>query len=745
MPLPHLARGPVRAAATGLLLFAATVASAQGPSQRPPQRSDQSSAVEHRVYRTSRNVTLDGRFTEPDWALADSITDFRQKDPVEGAPSTERTVVRLLATPEGLAVGWSLYDSDAAHIVRSQVRRDAELRSDDYVSMGIDGLHDRRSAFFFRTNANGAMWDGEHVDAETGNESWDGVWDVRTSITHEGWFAEMLIPWATLRYAEGDSIMGMNFRRFMPRKNEETLWRAWRRTEGLRFLEKEGIVGNLDGLPRRPRIEARPYVSGESRLAERRYFTIRGDTLLTPSASDGGIGLDIKAPITNTITADLTINPDFAQAEVDRQIVNLTRFPLFFPEQRPFFTEGSAIFDFGRPREAQLFYSRRIGLGASGNPVTIPFGVRMQGRAGSRQVGFLAARTSGEERTTNAVLRVKQDLLGRGYIGAMGIFAGETGRPASTAGGIDFSLPYIVQGGQNLVVAGNASWSRDSVGGAVGGHYRLVVDYPNDNADVVLRLDRIEAAYDPALGFVAQRGIHRVAGNTQWTPRPRTRNRYIRRYEFNVAGYDLVWGIGGGLDNASFSVKPFGLQFQNGDRVEVQLRRRFDAPRNGFDLFTDARVLPGQYWWTRSEVQYSGAEARAVRMQVTASTGTFYDGTSRELNASVRLRRAPHVLLTLDGQVSDVTLPTARFTANTVRLRADYAFNPRLNTTLFAQWDNQSERASTNARLRWTVKPGSDLYVVWNSGWQTGLDRPIPWTRPSRGGLVAKYVYFFRA
>ena len=726
----------ILAAAVGLLVFAA-------PGRA--QRALQINGVEHRAYRTSRNIALDGRFTEPDWAQADSITDFRQKDPVEGAPSTERTVVRLLATPSGLAIGWWLYDSDAKHIVRSQVRRDAELRSDDYVSMGIDGLHDKRSAFYFRTNANGAMWDGEHVDIERGNESWDGVWDVRTSITNEGWFAEMLIPWATLRYAEGDSVMGMNFRRFMPRKNEETLWRAWRRTEGLRFLEKEGIVGNLDGLPRRPRVEARPYLSGESRLPERRYFAVRGDTTLLPAGSDGNIGLDIKAPITNTLTADITINPDFAQAEVDRQVVNLTRFPLFFPEQRPFFTEGAAIFDYGRPREAQLFYSRRIGLGANGNPVTIPLGVRMQGRAGSRQVGFLAARTSGEEKTTNAVLRVKQDFLGRGYIGAMGTFAGETGRPASTAGGLDFFLPYIVRGGQNFIVEGNAAWSRDSVGGVAGGHYRLMFDFPNDKADIVLRLDRIEAGYDPALGFVSQRGIHRVAGNTSFTPRPRKRSKYIRRYEFNLASYDLVWGINGGLDNASFSVRPFGLQFQNGDRVEASVRRRFDAPDETFGLFTNARVLPGQYWWTRTEVQYQGAEPRAVKVQLTASTGEFYDGRSSDVTASVRLRRAPHMLLTLDGQISDVALPTARFTANTVRLRADYAFNPRLNTTLFAQWDNQSQRASTNARVRWTVKPGSDLYVVWNSGWQTGLDRPIPFTRPSRGGLVAKYVYFFRA
>ncbi len=727
MPIPNVFRRRTALLLAGTLLLAVPV----------------HAQMDFRVRRTAQPITLDGRLTEADWALADSVTDFRQRDPAEGAPASERTVVRVLSTPAGMAIGWWCYDTDAARIVRSQLRRDAELRTDDYVSLAIDGLHDKRSGFYFRTNANGAMWDGEHVDVETGNESWDGVWDVRTQVTDAGFFIEMLIPWATLRYAEGDSVMGMNFRRFMPRKNEEVLWRAWKRTEGFRFLEREGMVSGLDSLPRRPRIEARPYVSGETRMPERQYFAVRGDSLLVPGGSEGSIGLDIKAPISNTLTADITINPDFAQVEVDRQIVNLSRFPLFFPEQRPFFTEGSAIFDFGRPQQAQMFYSRRVGLGANGTPVTIPFGVRVQGRAGGRQVGFLAARTAGDEKTTNAVLRVKQDVLGRGYIGAMGTFAGQTGRPASATGGVDFSLPYIVQGGQNLVVQGNAAWSRDSIGGDVGGHYRLVVDYPNDNADIVVRYDRIDAAYDPALGFVQQRGIHRLAGNTQLSPRPRTRSA-IRRYEFNLIGYDLVWGIGGGLDNASFNIKPLGLQFQTGDRIEFNVRRRYDAPGADFTLFPGATVAAGEYWWSRADVSYNGADARAVRFSLNASTGEFYDGRSTEVSGSVRVRRIPHILATLDVSRSAVTLATSRFTANTVRLRGDYAFSPRLNATLFAQWDNQSNRASTNARVRWTVKPGSDLFVVWNSGWPTGLDRPIPWSRPARGGLVAKYVYFFR-
>ncbi|MEN9509353.1 MAG: hypothetical protein RLZZ621_1916 [Gemmatimonadota bacterium] len=697
-----------------------------------------------RVYRTSGNITLDGRLTEPAWAAADSITDFRQRDPRVGEPVSERTVVRLLATPQGLAVGWWCYDRDPAGIVRSQLRRDAELRTDDYVSMGIDGLHDRRSAFYFRSNANGAMWDGEHIDQETGNESWDGVWDVRARVTDEGYVIEMLIPWATLRYAQGDSLMGMNFRRFQPRKNEEALWRAWRRTEGLRFLEKEGLVGGFADLPARPRIEARPYVAGDAAMAERRYFPVRGDSVIGSAARNGNIGLDIKAPITNTLTADVTINPDFAQAEVDRQIVNLTRFPLFFPEQRSFFTEGAAIFDFGRPQQAQLFYSRRIGLGANGIPTTIPLGVRVQGRSRSRQLGMLAVRSDEADDVTSGVFRVKQDLLGRGYLGAMATYAGRQSGTTGLAGGVDFFLPYIVNGGENLIIQGNAAWSQDSVGAARGGHYRLMVDYPNDRADIVVRVDRIETAYNPTLGFVQQRGIHRVAGNTQISPRPR-RSKYIRRYEFNLLAYDFVWGIQGGLDNASLGIKPFGLQMQSGHRFEVNFRRRFDAPTDAFGVFPGVSIAPGAYWWNRAEVQFNMAEASAARLTLNASTGEFYDGRSTEFTGSLRVRRAPHVLTTIDASRALVLLPNGRFAANTFRLRSDYAFSPRLNATVFAQWDNQSKRASTNARVRWTLKPGSDLFVVWNSSWPTGLERPIPWLRPSRGGLVAKYVYFFRA
>ncbi|MFN8668741.1 MAG: DUF5916 domain-containing protein [Gemmatimonadaceae bacterium] len=738
LPVPLAAR-------VALVTFAMAMAGA--PSHASPQAAPDSSA-HPRAYRTKEAIRLDGTLDEADWARADSITDFRQKEPTEGGPPSVRTVVRLLATPNGLAIGWWCYDHDPATIRRTQLRRDAALRSDDYVSMMIDGLSDRRSAFYFRTNSNGAMWDGEHIDNENGNEEWDGIWDARTQITAEGWTAEMLIPWATLRYPKDVQSMGMLFRRFLPRTNEEILWRAWRRTEGLRFLEREGAIDGLDHLPPRAIAEFRPYVLGEARPPERFFRGDGSDSVTAEALQRGDMGLDVKVPVTATLTADLTFRPDFAQSEVDRQIVNLTRFPLFFPERRTFFTEGAATFSFGREQQTQMFYSRRIGLGSGGTPVTIPAGARMQGRVGKYVVGLLAAATSGNEDARDFVARARRDVFKRGYVGAIATLSDRPARPGSLAGGLDYNLPFVVNG-NNLIFMGNAAWSRDSTGATPGAHYRFVIDYPNDRADIVTRFDRVEAGYNPALGFVQQRGIYRWGGSTSIQPRPR-HSRLVRKFDFNFLNYDVVWRDGSGstgvraMDNANFSVRPLGIQFQSGDRVELNAIRRFDAPDVDFEIAPGIAVPAGGYWWNRAEVKYTGSNVRTWAIEATASTGAFYDGNRNDLSFVGKLRQQPHLEFSLEYERNDISLPAGAFVANTIRFRGDYAVSPRLTFTAFAQADDRSDRAALNARMRWTQSPGSDLFIVWNSVWPTLFERSFDLMKPQNGGLVVKYVRFFR-
>jgi len=757
-----------------VLPLAAAPLSAQSAQRAPAAPAGAARTAS--VRGIAEHPRLDGALNEAVWARADSITDFTQRDPAEGQPASERTVVRLLAAPDGLWIGVWAFDREPAGIRHAQLRRDAEFETDDAITLMLSPMEDRRTAFLFSVNPNGALGDAEILNFESESPEWDGVWDARARITTEGWQAEILIPWHTLRYRRGADTWGFNVRRFIRRKNEESLWRGWRRPEGIRFLERQGTVAGFrqlggalpEGLPRRALAEVRPYVASTARLTERAFPPDgRGgvrDSTVGASGLDGDVGLDAKLAPTPTLTLDLTVNADFAQAEVDRQVVNLTRFPLFFPEQRPFFTEGAGIFEFGRREQTQLFYSRRIGLSPTGAPVPLLAGARLTGRVGRQQLGALVARTGGDAPGTDAVVRVKRDVAGRGYVGAMATLRdtyGVEGAPLSSAGGLDFNFPYIV-GGQNLVVLGNAAWQQDGAGGPTPSFARIVLDYPNDNADIVARVDRVGEGFDPPLGFVVQSGITRYAGQAELTPRPRALGPLaapltrlgVRKLLLNALGWDYVERLGGGLDNATFEVRPLGAAFESGDEFELNLQRFYDRPGEAFELFPGAEVPSGRYRWDRAELEVETSAARPVAAELTASAGTFYGGRSRSVEAAVRTRVEPHVLAAVEIATAAVSLPArgspdaplaaSRFTANTARLRLDVAASPRLTTTLFGQWDNASERVALNARVRWTRSPGSDAYLVWNSAWPSDVVGGVPWRRPARGTLVAKYVQYFR-
>ena len=722
--------------------------------------------------RFTRELRLDGNLNDTAWTNADSVTTFTQRDPTQGGPASERTVVRFLGSPEGLWVGVWANDREPNAIRRTQLRRDADLGADDHVTVMLSPTADKRTGFLFSINANGALADAEILNFESESREWDGVWDGRAQVTAGGWQAEILIPWQTLRYrpTASDSTSDawdMNVRRFIRRKNESVLWTAWRRTEGIRFLERAGslagfrLASNIlpNGLPRRAIAELRPYVVATGALSER---SVQDDESLL-ATRDAGLrgtgGLDVKLAPAPTLTLDLTANADFAQAEVDRQVVNLTRFPLFFPEQRPFFTEGAGIFSFGRQQQTQLFYSRRIGLGASGVPIPLQAGGRLTGRLGAQQLGVLLTHTGGTSPATAAVGRIKRDVLGRGYIGAMGTLNAARGAASSAAGGVDINLPYVIKD-QNLVFAGALSMD---AGATTGDPFyaRALIDFPNDVADIVVRFDRIGAGYKPDLGFVQQRDITRVGWQTELTPRPsslgaigrRLAAAGVRQLKFNVLGGELVHTMSGngalqGLSNGSLSSTPLGLAFNSGDEISVSLKRNYDAPDEAFDLFDDAVVSAGRYAWNRVEFEYQGSSARRVGLDVTVSRGGFYTGRSTEAKVSLRGRFAPHVNVSVDIDQSTVSLAevagTRRFTARSARVRLDVASSPRLNSTLFTQWDNESNRGAVNARVRWTSSPGSDLYVVWTSQWPTDLERGIPWRTPTRGTLVVKYVRYVR-
>lgn len=701
---------------------------------------------------TTAEIRLDGLLDDSVWGAADSIYIFRQREPKSGAPASERTVVRVARDQDALYIAVRAYDRRPTAIRATQLRRDADLGSDDNVTILIDSFHDHRSGFLFRTNPYGAMWDSQISGSGDDNDDWNGIWDVATSSDGGGWTAEFRIPFRTLRFRSGGSpSFGFNVRRFIRRANEEDLWRSYGRAEGLRQLQNEGVLEGLEGLRRELGVALLPYALVQ---AEESEHDLSGATTSAPRLTEK-VGLDAKVAVSPTLTADVTVNTDFAQVEVDRQVVNLTRFPTFFPEKREFFLESSGIFDLGSHREAQLFYSRRIGL-RSGEQVPILAGARLYGKVGRWTLGALDVRTGGGDDANDAVLRVKSDLLERSSIGAMLTQRSGPGVDGvERSGGVDLDLPLVVRGHNvepSFWVAGTRTPEVEETPLA----WYAAVDYPNDLVDAHVSLRRVDAGFSPTLGFVSRTGIQTTSGHLSFGPRPSS-FLGIRQFDikFPLPDWDITAREHGSLarvadwESAEFEWRPLGAELESGDRFEINISRHMDAPADSFDIFGDVLVSAGSYWWTRGEVQIESSEGRSLSAFGRFGWGGFYDGKRTGLDLSLDWRGNGNVSFGLDYSRDDVHLPAGSFSAIETSGNVEYDFSTRMSLQSFVQYNNDANRVDLNVRFHWIPVIGDAVYVVWNSGYTT--DPYARYRFPDRrslsrqlnGALVVKAVHRF--
>ena len=305
--------------------------------------------------------------------------------------------------------------------------------------------------------------------------------------------------------------------------------------------------------------------------------------------------------------------------------------------------------------------------------------------------------------------------------------------------GIDAQLPFTL-GGDNPLFSAYGAAVGESRGEAATA-WGLLIDGSNDWADYYVGVSRVGRDFDPALGFVEANGIQRYVGAFQVFPRPSMRG--IRRLKFKLLDWDIMTDLDGQLANAEHEVRPIGVHFQSGDEVELNLQHIEDVPPESFEVFPGSVVRSGSYRDTRAELPFSSSRGRSLSVDLSVSAGGFYDGTSTEVDAAFEFRLAPHVITMLKYGTEVVRRSTGDFTAQSVALRLDFAATPRLGSTLIAQWENQSNRLTINTRLHWSPKPGTDLYLVWNSAWPTGLARGIPWNRPETGAVIGKLVHYF--
>jgi uncharacterized protein DUF5916/cellulose/xylan binding protein with CBM9 domain len=718
---------------------------AQAGSERSTSRAD----IPYRVRRVDEAIRLDARLAESVWRGADSIVDFRQREPLEGEPASERTVVKVVRAGDRLYIAVRAYDREMAAVRSSQLRRDADLSSDDNVTVLIDSYRDRRGAFLFRTNPNAAMWDAQLTGLDNVNENWNGIWDVVTRRDSASWIAEFAIPLRTLRFNPRNDVIGLNLRRFIRRKNEEDLWQSWGRAQGLdNLLYTADVAGFADVSASRP-VELRPYVLGQAVAPS---YNPTGSRLAA-GTSAAKAGLDAKVGASPTMTADLTLRTDFAQVEADQQVINLTRFPTFFPEKREFFLESSGLFDIGTPERVQLFYSRRIGLDTSGVPVPILGGARLYGKQGPWSIGLLDARTGGGENANDVAVRVGHDLLERSTVAAMFVDRSLTGRATSERGaGVDIDFPLVVRGHNvepHLWLMGTRTPGAPGTPLA----WRISTDYPNVLFDNFVSLYRIDDGFAPTIGFVRRTGIWETTGHVDYMPRPGVLG--IRRLDVTpVPSWDIIADRSTGdlsrsstWQTADFEWHALGVDLQSGDNFELNVVRDMDAPAERFDIFRDVTVAPGRYWWTSGNVQYETSAGRPLSLSAVLSTGQFYDGHSSTAEIGGTFRGGGHAIVGASYAVTSARLSGGHFTATQLTGRLEYAFSTRMDFVGFAQYQNEERRADFNLRFHWIPKIGDDLYVVWNSGFTTDVDAPWRFpgasalSHPLNGALVMKAVH----
>jgi len=653
-------------------------------------------------------VRLDGLLDEPVWTAADSIADLIEVEPVAGARPSGRTVVRVLASADAVIVGIVAYDPDPAGVVSYAKARDANLEHEDHVRLLFDTFLDHRSGYVFAVNPAGARYDAlvSHR-GESQDSNWDAIWEAATARTPEGWSAEIRIPIKSLAFAAGLDRWGFNIERRVQRLQETSRWAT--PSQDARVTQPS-LAGTITGLP--------PFSLGLG-------LTVR--PALTGGGSKQGPGLPIDRSLEPSLDASQrlgpnllatgTVNTDFAETEVDTRRTNLTRFPLFFPEKRTFFLEGTDIFDFGlgTGTDVMPFYSRRIGL-VSGREVPLNVGGKLSGRVGGTNIGALAARTGAEDSvapaTNLAVVRVRQNVLRESSAGVIATAGDPLGRSGSWLAGTDFTYQTSRFAGDKNFLVGvwGLAMGRDSLVGdrtAAG----ILLDYPNDLWDVAVSYKRIGDGFDPSLGFVPRTGVHMISLNATYAPRPRWQLVRQMFHEFRASG---VTDLDGNWESYRVFMAPVNWRLESGDRFELNVAPEGQRLVEPFELAGDAVIPAGSYHFTRFRLEVESASKRPLGGQVTWWFGGFYSGTLHQIELEGSWRPSGTFAVEVNAERDIGRLPEGNFTTDLLGTRVQVNFSPDLTLSSFVQWDTESRLLGSNTRLRWTFDPLGDVFLVYN-------------------------------
>jgi hypothetical protein len=679
-----------------------------------------------KAVRAAQGPKMDGLLTDDVWRTAERFTGFRQADPLPGEEPTEATELRVLYDPTNLYIGILCHDGEPGRISANNMAHDgggsggamhyghaAQSASDDIVRVLLDPFQDKRSAYIFFVNPLGARGEGLAYAGES-SLNWDGVWEAKARILEDGWSAELRIPFKTISFKPGLAVWGINVERVIARK-----------------LETIRLAGtSLDSKFENP-MEAAP-LEGIEGVAQGKGITFRPYGLASagrerpePGARKADAGFDIYKNFTPNLVGAVSTNMDFAETEVDDRRINLTRFPLFFPEKRMFFLEGSETFSFSSSISFMPFISRKIGL-LEGRQIPVVFGTKLYGKIGDWNLSALDVQTGRYEEVAGRNLfaaRMTRNIFAESKVGVILTNGSPTGGRNTLAGvDLNFSTSRFL-GNKNLMAAvwGAYNWNERKDGRHYG--FGARAEFPNDLWNGEMTYAFYGEALDPGLGYMMRQSIQTWYLRGSYQPRPTEGflGGLVRQFYFQASA-DYYWDLAGRLESRTLNLVPLSFRTETGDLVRVEVVPSREVLPFPFEVARGVVLPSGPYDFTRFQASLDTATHRPVALNLSFGSGGFYSGrlTQTQGGLTVKLNGTANLGVSVD--LVRGRLPQGRFSESIYQVKADLFLSPDLGLMNYIQYDDISRQLGWNARLRWQVSPGNEIYLVYNRNWERRWD-----------------------
>ena len=634
--------------------------------------------------------------------MGKAASGFVQQEPDVGEAAQAKSFVHVAFDGQNLYIGARLDDPEPGRIRGDERREDAAFDRSDAFAVLIDTYHDHQNAFFFETTPLSAMADAL-ISQEGGqvNRDWDGEWNVAAARTAGGWSVEFRIPFSTLRFRPGTGqTWGVQFRRRVPHLKEIAFWRPL--TAEQRFFEvsRAGHLTGVDAAKSLRPLSLKPYAKGT--------YEDDGTGEMRRTDSDLDAGLDLRYRFRTNLTLDLTYNTDFAETEVDRFQVNLTRFPLFFPEKREFFLEGKGFYDFGLSGRVQPFFSRRIGL-INREPVPILAGGKLSGKVGPYGIGTLLMQTEATKKTPSerfGVLRLSRDI---GLRSNIGLIATERG-PLRGSGSSTFGVDAAVSPSANLTTNGFWAHSEGKRGKERGEAAFAKAEWRDPLRRITLSHLRVDATFSPALGFVRQPDLRETFGFIDIRPRPERSP--VREFGFKTEMTYQTDAGGRFLYQSNYNRAQ--ADFRSGDFLLLSVDPQRERLPEDFEIRPEIVIPAGTYRYTHYNIIFFSDSRRPLSGSFNLLWGGFLGGRKTSLDLSATAAAAEGMKLSASWETNRVRLPQGNFTAQIVSGDIAWSLSNTLLLQGLAQWDKEAGSVAANFRLSWEYRESSWFYLIFN-------------------------------